>query len=798
LIHRHGARLDAADKSWHLSSPTPYDPPLTYGGWTQCRALGTRIASLVHAREVNLEELSEESRGRNVQNSDDRNTLRADDGIHLSSNGSEKKRKRRKHKIVIHTSPFLRCVQTSIAISAGIAQYGGNAILNGAKGQAMGSSAVPRTKSPLGRIEESDEQHQLRTMRQTLRNRSLEVRPTVRIDAFLGEWLSPDYFEHITPPPDSTLMVAGAKADLLRKGDHIETPQSPLNSKGFFPGGWSKGGNIMATSKDDQSSPTSTIAALSQAIPIRERASSHSSIGSASGRLSPKGATFVTKSMENGVYIPPIPPYAVSTSDPIPRGYVAHAQEACTDFDYQWDSMRDPQYWPDGGVLGEEWSNMHKRFRKGINSMVAWYTAHGLGDHLSNDAFCAVSDSPIHLTTGSDNMNADEDTDLILVLVTHGAGCNALIGALTNQPVLMDVGMASLTMAVVRDAPSNVEQRRASVTSYSNGTHQHLNRQDGNVDAHLADSYDVCLLASMDHLRPGADPGRVSQFPSPRIMPMNEGSLGHKRRIGSVSSSFSSTSSPIDGAGAVGGNMWSIGDSMKEALGDGLHRRGSSNASLGSMRRSSQTGPTPGGRTYSPVRSRPNTAESSPISTATGLWGMSKSVNGASAGSVGHGTDQPNRQNKTNIGTWTLLPSKGGSKAESKAEPRTLNSTINPSSNQATGSISAIEFALNNPTVPSTSQTSTDIQPTPSAAQLLHQSRAQAHAQSLSVRTNDATSVSPTTSPVLAKPTHQLGLWGSKPLSALSGDVQERVAGPKRRWTVSDRDGLGEVEIGRR
>jgi hypothetical protein len=43
---------------------------------------------------------------------------------------------------------------------------------------------------------------------------------TIRVDAFLGEWLSPDYFESITPPPSSIMMVASAKADLLRREDY--------------------------------------------------------------------------------------------------------------------------------------------------------------------------------------------------------------------------------------------------------------------------------------------------------------------------------------------------------------------------------------------------------------------------------------------------------------------------------------------------------------------------------------------------------------------------------------------------
>src|SRR5690349_3719012 len=52
ILCRHGARLDAADKSWHLTSPTPYDPPLTYGGWSQAKALGQRIAALLHERDT--------------------------------------------------------------------------------------------------------------------------------------------------------------------------------------------------------------------------------------------------------------------------------------------------------------------------------------------------------------------------------------------------------------------------------------------------------------------------------------------------------------------------------------------------------------------------------------------------------------------------------------------------------------------------------------------------------------------------------------------------------------------------
>ena len=64
-----------------------------------------------------------------------------------------------------------------------------------------------------------------------------EEKILLRIDAFLGEWLSPDYYEDITPPPNSTLMVAGAKADLLRRGDNLQAQPDASSSKGHFPGG---------------------------------------------------------------------------------------------------------------------------------------------------------------------------------------------------------------------------------------------------------------------------------------------------------------------------------------------------------------------------------------------------------------------------------------------------------------------------------------------------------------------------------------------------------------------------------
>src|SRR5271163_4880980 len=108
LLRRHGTRLDAADKNWHLTSPTPYDPPLTYGGWSQCQALGARIGSILQAREGGVD--SKQAKDCNTSNEGD-------------SQPQSRPRKRKRQRVIIHSSPFIRCIQTSVAISAGIGQY---------------------------------------------------------------------------------------------------------------------------------------------------------------------------------------------------------------------------------------------------------------------------------------------------------------------------------------------------------------------------------------------------------------------------------------------------------------------------------------------------------------------------------------------------------------------------------------------------------------------------------------------------------------------------------------------------
>ena len=121
-FRRHGNRLDAADKKWHLTSPTPYDPPLTYGGFLQARQVGNQISNYLEQAKLDDE---------------------------VSQNGAALSATRRRFKIVIHSSPFLRCVQTSIGISSGLAQTSPDSIFG------PPTSSSPRLPPPLSHFSSS-------------------------------------------------------------------------------------------------------------------------------------------------------------------------------------------------------------------------------------------------------------------------------------------------------------------------------------------------------------------------------------------------------------------------------------------------------------------------------------------------------------------------------------------------------------------------------------------------------------------------------------------------------------------
>lgn len=489
---RHGARLDVENKEWHLTATEPYNTPLTFGGWIQTRTLGARIASILHARDVG-------------EGSD--NPILSPHSLHPRTSSEPISRekqsppKRRKRRIILHSSPYLRCVQSSIAISAGISQYEGNIAL------AERQESRPPSRSRSQRLYTPNRAKTLDTSALEARYRdrgssptasktfatssaTLPPTPVLRIDAFLGEWQSPDYYQNMTHPPASNMIVAGTKAELIRSAEpingsslHESFPSRPsTSSEGDRTG--SQGPNTSSFSLDSVAKhlPRAHTYASSATNDVDDRSSS------------PLARSVSRRETQTSVgYVPPQPNYAISTSESIPDGYVAHARDACINFDYQWDSMREPQNWPDGGVYGEEWSAMHNRFRKGFRDMVGWYTTNG----------------PRGVLELSNEEVDDPEEELVVVLVTHSAGCNALIGALTNQPVLMDIAMASLTMATLKEQNSprrlnsvSPERRRGSV-----------------VDCAPANEYEMKLVNSTEHLRGGPDPLKIPQLQTPPLGP---------------------------------------------------------------------------------------------------------------------------------------------------------------------------------------------------------------------------------------------------------------------------------------
>ncbi|KAK2757546.1 hypothetical protein FQN54_004515 [Arachnomyces sp. PD_36] len=548
IIARHGARLDAANKQWHLTSPTPYDPPLTYGGWSQAQALGARIASLLRSRE---EGGSDPNQPDITPGSSEQPQESGLEGRDLPS--THKPRRNKKHKVIVHTSPFLRCVQTSIALSAGINQVQSvpQSSHSSSKHFYSGSPHINPTDSEPSRLsailepEDGAPQKARENIKATTTGGI--SKSSVRIDAFLGEWLSPDYFEQITPPPGSVMMVAGAKTELLRRGEVID-PGSEGLAPGNFPGGWRSTsiGGTSAVGEGDGSFRDMTN--LNNALPNRNRAGSYDSMADVRNKQhnSPKISTDVNTGRVG--YIPPTPAYAVSPADPIPTGYVAHARDACVDVDYQWDSMRKPQDWGNGGDYGEEWSSMHLRFRNGLQRMIDWYRSQD-----TSPAHGSVPESPFA------EDDEDDSTDTVLVLVTHGAGCNALIGALTNQPVLLDVGMASLTMAVRKDI---VAQGEGQSDRKPDPEDLRGRRRPSSSELAVSDEYDVKLLVSTDHLRPGYHPLQMPSLPSPKMGTMAP-KPSFRQRYGSGSSSPHGS--------------FSIGDPASRSFG-GVHRASSTSS----------------------------------------------------------------------------------------------------------------------------------------------------------------------------------------------------------------------------
>ena len=749
-MHRHGARLDASDKSWHLTSPTPYDPPLTYGGWSQAKALGLRIAALLHQQDI--EETEAAKYGANA------------DLAHLEFSALDAPRtpaaqpkRKKKRKIVVHSSPFLRCVQTSTAVAAGISQYKpevaprlGVPTPSTDRSGALASSPLarsarsqsPQTRSPSVQPANHNPfaDPNLEVYTKPLKG---EDKILLRIDAFLGEWLSPDYYEDITPPPNSTMMVAGAKADLLRRGDNLQAQPDANSSKGHFPGGWGGPSKAAAASTFPARSSVdngafSSMSSLSQTLPPTRERSGSASTGAVQPPKPRGGFLSLNSSTRQSVkknYSSPAPSYSVSPAEPIPRGYVAHAREACVTVDFQWDSMRPPQEWGDGGEYGDEWSTMHKRFRRGLAGMMEWYREHGATppkDHFPGFTFSnrpkAAEElrptapqvtnfavNPLPLLNGKAD---DEEEELVLILITHGAGCNALLGAIQNQPVLIDVGLASLSMAVRRELPRKpsaptVFERRLSV-----------------ADPGMSETYEMKMLASVDHLRPGVNPAVISQPDSAIQSPAVHASptTGNYRRRFTGGSSGANTPSDSPFALDASYRSW-LGNSS------GVRRT----ASSGSNSRYTSS----------------NLHDSGISSPSTGLW-SSPRISALDAGSDGRSS--PGADMVLNFANQQPAP-------KPKPQPQP---PVAPKAQPADTSATSTDNALTRMTTNEQRESGDSVAPLPTALN----------------RTNST-----------SKPAGGGGLWGkSPPPSAQQGlwgppkleGVTERDSGTKRRWTITE------------
>ncbi|KAI0964827.1 hypothetical protein F4678DRAFT_454787 [Xylaria arbuscula] len=558
FVVRHGNRLDAADKQWHLSSPTPYDPPLTYGGWMHSRSVGARIAAILRDE---AKAAVGAAVGSDVQSSSS------------PSPSPSLSRKRRRFRVVLHSSPFLRCVQTSIAISAGLAVDPPSSstsaslatgsvptptptprdTLRSTQASSFSSPAPTKTRPDVPVSASISSHHPSNPSSNSPRHIDRSV---LRLDAFLGEWLSPDYFEHITSPPKCALMLATAKAELLRRSSYHDYPHFHVRvhssassqlwgnlSHSGIPGTPPVHGPHSISSLD-------TLSQLGNGLPDHESAFNWHS--------DPKGAPDTAhEHHQSSGYVFPVPSYALSTSEPIPKGYVAHARDACVSIDYQWDSSRDSLSWGDGGTLPEEWASMHHRFRKGLRRLVDWYgSTENAGEMVTrtvdtshhSHSDCAIDDEE------------DDEIEDVVVLVSHGAGCNALIGALTHQPVLADIPMSSLTVARRR---ADFDHRNVSLTREKSLTSLHAALPMSR--AKMPEMYELKLFANTDHL--------VSSSPAGLSRSTSVAGPHPRLRLGN-GNGFTSALKEINFGSMYGGSP-------------GRSRGHSSNASLGSMRRPS-------------------------------------------------------------------------------------------------------------------------------------------------------------------------------------------------------------------
>jgi hypothetical protein len=408
----------------------------------------------------------------------------------------------KRRKIIIHSSPYLRCLQTSIAVSAGMRE----------QAHRIPRLSVPTVLngSPLEKEIKEEELNEDTTPRS-------QEKPLLRLDNFLEEWRCADYFDKATPPAPPAQLLANAKEYLQKPAEEIKGVEIATSPP------------IQELSAIDWNEKTQEVST----VPIHEKAGLRQQMSKRVRHLSdvPSGARPGRLRGSPGGYSPPIPTYAIAPADAIPVGFVAHARDACINVDFDWDSSKE---WCDGGVWDEEWGLMHRRVGTGLQKMISHYAS-----------------------------NAEEQ--VVLILVTHQACCNALIRLLTGAPALHDIGTSSLTMAVERSRPAPA--RATSPTAARRGS----------SDTGLAQSFEMKIIASTEHLRGGSNPlglnsprlGRSPALASRRIVGADspEGfSLGDPWRPQTMLRSFSHRSSEADQEPPIPEGLWRAGGQFKESV----------------------------------------------------------------------------------------------------------------------------------------------------------------------------------------------------------------------------------------
>lgn len=498
----------------------------------------------------------------------------------------------------------------------------------------------------------------------------------LKVDPYLAEWLSPSYFEDSKLPPPAEVILERAKETLQRPLQEIRgadlsafvtVPESPAPDD--------EKENMFGKSLTGEKGGLRGMAVAGHSLPHRTRTTSFGKDASNGPVQSNMQRT--RQRARTTTYSPPVPQYSLAPQDPIPAGYVAHARDFCVEPDLEWDSEK--MGWGDAGTYPEEWSTMHVRFRQGLQKTLAHY-----------QIYKALQ------TIDEDGQDSEDEEDIVLILVTHQAGANALIRLMTGAPALHDVGVASLTLAVRRPVlrrPPSLSGTSHSPLGY-NREHRRNSRR-GSLDLGLADEYEMRVIASTEHLRYGSNPLGLN---SPRlgISPAIAGrkmvgadslegfSIGDPLSWRPNSSNGVSRSSSQRGRTtesiarpAINTGLWgspAISASSKEPIEEDVEDLAPmSPRSRPSTPAQSETS-IPDSKLSSPTRSRSSTMQNS------GLWGISnqnafntnRSASGESHGSISSSLGVG--------GTWGSAVGAGGSiaRARSPAKRRWTAVTSSP------------------------------------------------------------------------------------------------------------------------